>query len=302
MRFELTILGSSGATPFKDRFPTAQVLNVHEQLFLIDCGEGTQIRLSEYQVKRGKINRVFISHLHGDHVFGLPGLLTSFGLNKRETPVHIHSPALLKGMVDAQFPYNDEAPFPIYYHEHDTEKSNLIFENEILTVETIPLRHRIPCAGFVFRTKPGDRKMIKEKITEYDIHFSDIPRIKAGADYTTDKGEVISNDELTLPPLPGKSFAFCSDTAYLPEIVPLIKGVDLLYHEATFLHKDLEKAKATAHSTALQAALIAKEAHVGKLIIGHYSARYENLEEHLKEARAVFPETYLGQDGMTYSA
>jgi ribonuclease Z len=298
MKFELTILGSSGAMPFKDRYMTAQVLNVREQLFLIDCGEGTQMRMSRYRVKRGKIDHIFISHLHGDHVFGLPGLLTSFGMNMRKNPLHIYSPPGLKAMIDGLFPYEGKGPgFDLIYHELDTTLHQLVFENKEITVHSIPLQHGIPCNGYLFREKPKARKMIKEKIGAYNIPFKNIPAIKAGADWQSPNGALISNDELTLPPARPRSFAFCSDTAYAESIIPIIQDVDLLYHEATFLHEDLDKAIATNHTTALQAATIAKKANAKKLVLGHYSARYDEIDAHLAEAKPVFTATKLGVDG-----
>lgn len=301
MKFELTILGSSGAMPFKDRYMTAQVLNVREQLFLIDCGEGTQMRMSKFKVKRGKIDRIFISHLHGDHIFGLPGLLTSFGMNMRTEPLYIYSPPGLKTMIDGLFPYGGKGPsFDIVYKELDTTREQLVFEDKDVGVYTIPLNHGIPCNGYLFREKPKPRKMLKEKITEYQIPFADIPEIKAGKDWTDSDGNVIANDELTTAPVAPRSFAFCSDTAYLEKIIPIIEGVDLLYHEATFLHEDLDKAIATKHTTALQAGTIAKKAKVGQLILGHYSARYDKIDAHLAEAKAVFDATSLGFDGAVF--
>ncbi len=301
MKFELTILGSSGAMPFKDRYPTAQVLNVREQLFLLDAGEGTQMRLSRYRVKRGKINHVFISHLHGDHIFGLPGLLTSFGMNYREAPLHIYSPPGLKKMIDGLFPNAEKGPpFEIIYHELDTTKSQLVFENDKLTVETIPLSHGISCNGYLFKEKQLPRKMLREKMTEFSIPFSDIPAIKDGANWTSPEGEIILNNDLTEASSSPRSFAFCTDTAFDEKIIPLIQGVDVLYHEATFLQEDKEKADKTNHSTTIEAATIAKKANVGRLVIGHYSARYENLEAHLLEAKSIFPNSFLGYDGATF--
>ncbi len=301
MKFELTILGSSGAMPFKNRFPTAHVLNIHEQLFLLDCGEGTQMRMSKFKVRKGKIQSVFITHLHGDHIFGLPGLLTSLGMNGRETPLNIYSPPGLEAMINGLFPQAEKGPpFKIIYHELDTTISQLIFENEILTVETIPLSHGIACNGYLFREKKMPRKMIKEKISEYGIPFKDIPGIKLGNDWSNPEGRVIPNNELTLAPPPPRSFAFCTDTSYDERIIPYIKGVDMLYHESTFLEEDADKALATNHSTVMQAAEIAKKAEVGRLILGHYSARYEDLDPHLLEARSIFPASYLGYDGAVF--
>ncbi len=301
MKFKLTILGSSGAVPFKDRFPTAHVLNIREQLFLIDCAEGTQMRMSRFNIKRGKINHIFISHLHGDHIFGLPGLLTSFGMNHREAPLHIYSPKGLKGMIDGLFPYEEKGPpYPIHYHELDTNQSQLIFENKEVEVFSIPLQHGIDCNGYLFKEKKLPRNMLREKIEEYQIPFQQIPSIKEGADWINPKGEIIKNEELTKSSPEPRSYAFCSDTAYTESIIPIIEDVDLLYHEATFLHKDIDKAIATHHSTAQQAAMIAKKANVQQLVIGHYSARYEEKEDHLTEAKAIFKATHLAYDGAIF--
>lgn len=301
MKFELTILGSSGAIPFKDRYMTAHVLNVREQLFVIDCGEGTQMRMTEHRIKRGKINHIFISHLHGDHVFGLPGLLTSFALNHRKKPLHIYSPAGLQAMIAGLFPHSKGPSYPIVYHELDPSVHQLAFENEDVEIWTIPLKHGIPCNGYIFKEKALPRNMKREAIQQYQIPYTDIPAIKAGANWTSSDGTVISNQELTTPPPTPRSYAFCSDTMYHEPIIPIIEKVSLLYHEATFLHQDLDKAQDTNHSTAHQAALIAQEAQAQQLVIGHYSARYESLEQHKKEATATFPNTVLAYDGMKIS-
>lgn len=298
MKFELTILGSSGAVPFKDRYMTAHVLNVREQLFLIDCGEGTQMRMTQHQVRRGKINHIFISHLHGDHIFGLPGLITSFSLNRRKKPLHIYSPKGLSSILKGLFSFAKPATYPIIYHETDPTKHQIVFENEEVEVWTIPLVHGIPCNGYLFREKQLPNNMIRKQITHYNIPFSDIPAIKAGADWQSPLGNIIPNSELTTPSALPRSYAFCSDTLYSEQIIPCITEVDLLYHEGTFLHADLEKAQATQHTTAHQAALIAKKANVKQLVIGHYSARYESLSFHRKEAQAIFPNTILAHDGI----
>ncbi len=301
MKFELKILGSSGAMPFHDRFPTAQVLNVREQLFLIDAGEGVQIRMSKFKVRRGKIKHIFISHLHGDHIFGLPGLLTSFGMNFRTEDLHIHSPKGLKQMIDGLFPYEGKGPgFQIIYHEIDTEKHQIVYENDDVEVWSLPLRHGIPCSGYLFREKPLPRKMNRDKIQEYDIPYVDIPSIKDGNDWISPEGVNIPNKELTSASASPRSYAFCSDTRFKEDLVPLLKNVDLLYHEATFLHEDIDKAIKTNHTTAREAAIIAKKAEVKRLVIGHYSARYETIDPHLAEAKSVFENTELGFDGAVF--
>lgn len=304
MKFELTILGNTSPFPSKGRLPTSQVLNFNERLYLIDCGEGTQIRLNELGIKRMKIDRIFISHLHGDHYFGLFGLLGSFRVLRRPTPLHIHAPAGLKELIEQieSLSGAGDFPFPIHFHINHPDESALIFENKELEIHTIPLSHRIPATGFLFQQKPLPRKMIKEKIKEYNIPYQQISMIKNGADFKTDTGKIIKNDELTLPPPPSKSYAFCSDTMYHPPIVPLIKGVDLLYHETTFTAADGDNAALKGHSTTLEAAQIAKAAEAKKLLIGHFSTRYNDseLEQLAEEARTIFENTEVGMEKRTF--
>ncbi|MFK8104370.1 MAG: ribonuclease Z [Saprospiraceae bacterium] len=301
MRFEVTVLGSNAAIPTAERFTSAQILNVQEQLFLIDCGEGTQLRMGEYQVRRNKIQQIFISHLHGDHIFGLMGLLTSYSLNGRKKGLHIYAPEGLSEMIEIQLKHTQSyLSYSLHFHTVNPTKSEIIFENSILTVQSIPLRHRIPAAGFLFREKPFKRKIIAAKIEAYQIPYSEINGIKAGADFVTSTGTVIPNAELTTPPPKSRSFAYCSDTMYHEAIIPLIEGIDCLYHETTFMHDELPRAIKTMHTTAHQAAQLAAKAKVGRLIMGHYSSRYTDLTELLAEARAVFPESYLGLDGKQF--
>ena len=300
MRFFLTLLGTGSALPQPDRFTTAQVLNVQEQLYLIDCGEGTQMRMSAYGVRRHKINQIFISHLHGDHFFGLPGLLTSYGLNDRKAPLDIFSPAGLEPMISALMlpPGAEDFPFPVRFHTIDTTRHQLIFEDPLIRVYSIPLQHRVPTSGFLFQEKERSRNIIPEKIEQYAIPYEKIPAIKQGADLVLPSGEIILNHALTLPPPAPRSYAFCSDTRYTEAIVPLIQGVDLLYHEATFLQQDLQNAIETMHSTAAEAAPIARAAGAGRLVIGHYSSRYKNTDELVAEAQSIFPNTLGSEDGM----
>lgn len=301
MKFELTILGSNSAIPANNRFPTSQVLNVRGHIYLIDCGEGTQVRLRDNRVKRSRINQIFISHLHGDHVYGLIGLLSSYGLNGRKEPLHIYCPPHLDEMINVQIKYTGHPlPFPIEFHITDTEKHQLIFEDNIVEVFSIPLIHRIPTHGFLFREKQQKDSMIPEKIVKYNIPFQDIAHIKEGNDWISPEGKTIPHSKLTTPAPHPRSFAFCSDTAYSEAIIPIIKGVDLLYHESTFLHSELEFAKKTKHSTTIQAATIAKKAEVEKLILGHYSSRYVDLDELQNEAKTVFPNTELGLEGKRF--
>ena len=301
MRFELTILGCNAAIPSIERFTSAQVLNIQEQLFLLDCGEGTQIRMAAHHIPRAKIQQIFISHLHGDHVFGLMGLLTSYSLGNRTRALHIFAPEGLSEMIHVQLKHTQShLSYPLHFHVIDPSESKLIFENEIVTVHTIPLKHRIPATGFLFREKPLPRNMIKEKIEAYDIPYQKINGIKQGADFVTTTGQVIPNAELTIAAPKPRSFAYCTDTIYHEAIIPIIEGVDCLYHETTFAHDKLEQAIQTMHTTALQAAQIAKKAKVGQLIMGHYSSRYISLDVLLEEARSVFPESYLGEDGKSF--
>ncbi len=302
MRFDVTILGSNSAIPAHGRFPTSQVLNVSEQLYLIDCGEGTQWRLSEYNIKKSNINEIFISHLHGDHIFGLIGLLTSFSLSKRKEPIKLFSPKGLEEIIRVQLKIIGAAlSYPLTFFELDTTRSQIIFEDNLVEVTTFPLQHRIPTSGFLFKEKLRSLNIIPSMIETYKIPIEKIKEIKNGADYKLLNGKIIPNKELTYPPLGKRSFAFCSDTAYTESILPFIKGVDLLYHESTFLHDMVQLAEETLHSTVKQAATIAKKAHVGKLIIGHYSSRYKDLTPLLDEAQKIFPNTVLGIEGKTVS-
>jgi len=301
MKFALTILGVNSATPAHERFPTAQVLQVQHQYFLIDCGEGAQSRMSQFGIPRHKIQHIFISHLHGDHIFGLPGLLFSFGLNDRKSAVHIYSPAGLEEMITALLrPMEAILPYPLYFHVLPTGKSSLAFENELLTVTTIPLQHRIPTVGFLFREKERPKNIRPERILEYSLSIPQILAAKNGEDIPLGTGRIVPNKELTIPAPPPRSFAYISDTIYDESIVPLIKEVDLLYHEATFCHDLAEYAAATKHSTARQAATIAKMAGAGQLVIGHYSSRYQSVEPLLNEAITVFSKTVPGVEGREY--
>jgi ribonuclease Z len=249
----------------------------------------------KFHVKRNKINHIFISHLHGDHIFGLIGLLMSYDLNGRTNPLHIYSPAGLEAIIDIQF--SDQPKFPLHFHVTDPSVSTILFENNRVEVTSIPLVHRVPCHGFLFAEKPYKANMLKEKIEAYQIPYQAISAIKNGADYTLEDGTVIPNDELTQAPARPRKFAYCSDTMYSEAILPIIKGVDILYHEATFMQDLLPKAQKTMHSTAQQAASIAKQAKVKQLILGHFSSRYDDLNPLLEEAKAVFESTTLVVEG-----
>jgi len=298
MSFSLTVLGSSSAVPTSKRFPAAQVLHVQERFFLIDCGEGTQIQIRKCKLPLSRIHHIFISHLHGDHVFGLFGLMSSMNLLDRKATLTIHAHAELEPTL-AHFKkyFGTDLQFEIDFQPFSSVRQSLIFEDKQVTVETIPLRHGIPTAGFVFREKARPLNIRKDKVDLLKIPVREIIKIKAGSDYTTEDGTVVKNSDLTLPMIRPRSYAYVSDTAYLPKIAGLVAGIDLLYHEATFLDKDRKIARLTGHSTALQAAKIAEKARAGKLLLGHFSSRYKNISAFTDEARSVFENTTAVEDG-----
>ncbi|MBI3502918.1 MAG: ribonuclease Z [Bacteroidetes bacterium] len=301
LSFEVTVLGSSSATPTATRHPTAQALNVHERFFLLDCGEATQIQLRKFKFKIQRIDHIFISHLHGDHYLGLPGLLGTMHLLGREKELHIYSPPGLKEIIDTNHYYSKTfLNYNLEFHVIEEKHAARIFEDDKLTVETIPMNHRVPCYGFLFREKEHPRNIIREKIEEYKIPVQEIPKIKRGEDFVSSEGKRIPNSELTLPPPPVRAYAYCSDTLYNESFIGQIKNVNLLYHEATFASDKADRAIETHHCTARQAAAIAQKANAKKLIIGHYSARYKELDVLLKEAKEVFENTVLAIEGETY--
>lgn len=296
--FNLTILGSNSAVPAHNRNPSAQILKHHNTAFLIDCGEGTQFQMNKFHIKRGNLDYVLISHMHGDHYFGLVGLLNSMKLNGRTTDLHIFGPPDLKAILLLQTDYeNEDWSYKIHFTPMNFGESYLLFETNRLQVFTIPLDHRIPCNGFLFKEKKKARKINMEAIEQYNIPKTLIKNIKNGADYLTKEGEVIKHETLTSDPHKIKSYAYCSDTKYNESILPIIKNVDLLYHEATFLKDDEAKASLRFHSTTHEAGIIAKKAQVKKLIIGHFSARYANLNVFLNEVQEVFPHSYVAIEG-----
>ena len=301
MKFEITILGSSSATPIYNRNPSSQLLNVNDRLFLIDCGEATQQQMLRFGIKAQKIEHIFISHLHGDHYLGLVGLLSSLHLNGRIKPLHIYAPAELLEILNVQFKYSEtELRYSIEFHPTHTEKSELIFENQDVSVETIVLSHRIPCTGFKFTGKKRLPKIIKEKVEELQISVDHIKLIKKGFDFTDKQGKIHTADELTTAADEPKVYAYCSDTVCNWTYIDQIKNSDLLYHEATFLHEMLERAGETFHTTALQAGEIALKANVKRLLIGHFSARYRDLQPLLDESKSTFANTELAIEGMTF--
>jgi ribonuclease Z len=301
MKFEVTILGSSSATPIYNRNPSSQALNVNERLYLIDCGEATQQQMLKYDVKISRIDHIFISHLHGDHYLGLVGLLSSMHLNGRIKPLHLFCPLQLKEIIDLELRCSDTTlQFPINYRFTNPEVPEVILENADVTVESVPLDHRIPCTGFLFREKKRLRKLLKERLAELDIPIEYYSALKKGADYTGANGKVIKNGELTTDSAQPKTYVYCSDTLFNISYFKQISNATLLYHEATFLHNMLERAIETNHTTALQAAEVALQTKAQKLLIGHFSARYKTLNELLEEARSVFPETELAIEGKTF--
>ncbi|MBS7563090.1 ribonuclease Z [Mucilaginibacter sp. Bleaf8] len=302
MKFEVTILGSSSATPIFNRNPTAQVLNLNERLYLIDCSEGTQLQMLRYDIKASRIDHIFISHLHGDHYLGLVGLLSSMHLNGRTKPLKLFGPAPLREIIEVQFKYSEtKLNYPIEYIATNPSVPEVIFENQDVVVETIPLDHRIATTGFLFKQKKRLRKLIKAKIEELRIPVELYTALKKGASYSTPDGKFYPNDQLTVEPDRPRCYAYCSDTLYNERYFEQIGHADLLYHEATFLHNMLDRANVTHHTTAWQAGQVAAITQAKSLLIGHFSARYKSLIELLDEAKSVFPETELAIEGRTYT-
>ena len=301
-KFELHILGCGSALPTTRHCATSQVVNLRDKLFMIDCGEGAQMQLRKSRLKFSRLNHIFISHLHGDHCFGLMGLISTFGLLGRTAELHIHSP---KGLEELLTPmlnfFCHTLAYKVIFHEFDTRQTSVVYEDRSMTVTTIPLQHRIPCCGFLFAEKARPNHIIRDMVDFYKVPVYELNRIKNGSDYVTPEGEVIANTRLTRPSDPPRKYAYCSDTIFRPEIVEQLSGVDLLFHEATFAESELARAKETYHTTAAQAARIALEAGVRQLVIGHFSARYEDESILLKEASAVFPNTILAKENLCIS-
>lgn len=299
-KFEVTILGCGCAAPTARHNPAAQIVNIREKLSLIDCGEGTQVEMRKNRIGFMKIRNVFISHLHGDHCFGLIGLISSMGLLGRTSALHIYAPANFGELLQKQLDiFCEGMEYKVEFHPLDTQKYQSIYEDRSVEVFTIPLKHRIPCCGFLFKEKATLPHIIREKIDYYKIPLSEINNIKNGADWITEDGTVIPNNRLTTPAATTRSYAYCSDTAFKPDIQEYLKGVDLLYHEATFGSDRIERARITFHSTAEEAAIMARESQVKQLLIGHYSAHYTDESILLNEAKKIFPNTLAAQEGMT---
>jgi ribonuclease Z len=301
MLFELTILGSSSAIPTSEKYPTAQVLKTPGRFFLIDCGEGTQIQLRRQKIGFGRIKHIFISHLHGDHFYGLIGLISTFNLLGFKKDVHVYSPSQLKDVIQPQLDFLKGAmQFKVIFHPLNFKKNEVIYEDKRMEVTSFPLNHSISCCGFLFREKIKEPNIRKEYIQKYNIPIEQIKEIKRGADFITANGVTIPNHELTTPPPAARSYAFCSDTAYHPPVAHVIRGVNLMYHEATFTEELRHWADKTYHSTAMDAAKIARMAEAGKLLIGHFSTRYDDNKPFVDEARTIFPETEAAVDGTSY--
>lgn len=302
-KFEVTILGSGSALPTLKKRPTSQLVHYSNKYFLIDCGEGTQVQLRKAKISFLKINHIFISHLHGDHYFGLVGLISSMHLLGRVADLHIYAPRELQEIINIQLrASNTQLRFKIHYSYLESKETQKIYEDKNLEVHTIPLKHKILTNGFLLKEKPRPRKMKREKLKFYNIPHYKIDGIKQGDDFVTEEGETISNGKLTFPPEEARSYAFCSDTAYREKIIPIIKGVSMLYHETTFLDKEIALAKKTFHSTAKQTGSIARKANVGKLMIGHFSARYnqEDYPSFIEEVQSEFKNVEIADEQRVY--
>ena len=298
---KLTILGCYAATPRTITNPTSQLLEIKNRMFLIDSGEGTQVQLRKNKIKFSKINQVFISHLHGDHFYGLIGLISTFSLLGRTTDLHIYGPKGIKEIILLQLRLsNSWTNYGLYFHELESEESETIFEDEKVMVTTIPLKHRVYTNGFLFQEKVGERKLNMDAVLNYEIESCYYQKIKNGKDIALEDGRIIPNSELTFDPIEPKSYAFCSDTVYHEAIIPIIENVDVLYHESTFLESEESLAQKTLHSTAKEAARIALKANVKQLILGHYSTRYESINLFKEEAATIFSEVALAEDGKTF--
>lgn len=297
--FGVTILGNNSAIPAYDRHPTAQVVTINDQLILIDCGEGTQMQMAKYRIRRSKINYILISHLHGDHYFGLMGLLTSMGLLGREHDLHLFAPPLLEDIIHSQLNAANTA-LPYVLHFHPLVNDGLILNDNKFTIECFSTKHRVACKGFIIREKKQPRKINKDTINKYQIPTAFYDKLKLGEDYETKEGNIIKNDWVTIANSPANSYGFCADTIYDEELIPIVKNVSLLYHESTYLKDMNDRAALRFHATSEQAATIAKKAEVGKLIMGHFSSKYENLDSFLEEAKAVFDNSELAIEGVTF--
>jgi ribonuclease Z len=295
----VTILGNNSAVPAFDRHPTSQVVTSDGQNFLVDCGEGTQIQMINYKIRRSKISHIFISHLHGDHYFGLVGLINSFSLLNHQQELHVYGPSPLQEIISIQLRVAEtRLCYPLHFHTIGGAAT--LVDNEKIEIKCFPTQHRIECYGFSFREKKKPRKLIVESARENNIPIEFYENLRSGEDFVTSAGEVIKNEWLTIEAAKGATYAFCADTRYNEEMIEHIQGLDLIYHETTYLDSLRERAEERFHTTAMQAGLIAKKANVKKLLIGHFSSKYDTLEEFEAEARTVFPNTELALEGVTY--
>lgn len=298
-KFEVHILGCGSALPTTKHFASSQVVNIREKLFMIDCGEATQLQLRKSKLKFSRLNHVFISHLHGDHCFGLMGLISTFSMLGRTADLHIHAPEKLEKLLSPHLQFFcKDMGYKVVFHPFDTQRQACIYEDRSVSVHNIPLKHRIPCSGFLFAEKATPNHIRRDMIDFYQVPVHELNRIKNGADYVLADGTRIPNERLTIPSDPPRKYAYCSDTIYNRDMIEQIKGVDLLFHEATFAESEIMRAKETFHSTASQAGKIAREAQVKKLIIGHFSARYDDESVLLSEVQAVFPHTVLAKENL----
>lgn len=302
-KFEIHILGCGSALPTRMHYPSAQLVNIREKLMLLDCGEGTQLQFRSCRQNMMKIGLVFITHAHGDHIFGLPGFISTMGLMGRTAPLHIYGPAALRPFIQCTLAnYCQGLEYEVEFHAVDTTQHTCIYEDRSFAVWTLPLNHRVPCCGYLLKEKPTQDHIIREKIDFYQIPTWALNNIKAGAGWTLEDGTVIPHEQLTRPAEATRSYAYCTDTLPLPSLSPLIQGIDLLYHEATYGEAEVHLAEKYGHSTAAQAAGVAKAAEVKRLLLGHYSARYGDKESHaalLQEAQNVFPNAILAEEGLT---
>jgi ribonuclease Z len=299
--FAVTILGNNSAIPTLDRHPTAQVVTSNDQLLLVDCGEGTQLQIARYKIRRSRIRYILISHLHGDHYFGLIGLLNSLSLLGRTEPITVFAPPELEQILQLQLDCSGTLlQFELQFVPLLPDKQGVIIEDKDLQVSYFPVQHRIPCYGFVFNQQRRKRKIIPEQARAYDIPAAYFSRLQDGADYERKDGVIVKNDWVTFPPAPGKKYVYCADTAYTETILPYVAGADLIYHETTYLHDLAQRAAERYHSTTVEAATIALKANAKRLIIGHFSSKYTDLAPFLEECRPVFPKTDLAVEGVSY--
>lgn len=299
--FKIHILGCGSALPTLHHNATSQIVEIRGKFFMIDCGEGTQIQVRRSKVHFSKVQAVFISHLHGDHCFGLSGMISTFGMTGRTAPLQIYAPKEFEDYFKLSMElFCKGLEYKVIFHPVDTTETNVIYEDKSLTVETIPLEHRVPCCGFLFREKPTAPHIRRDMIDYYNIPISQINNVKAGSNWTTIDGDIIPNSRLTTPADNPRSYAYCSDTRYMKQLYKKVIGVNVLYHESTYASEHKDRAKTYYHSTSQEAATVAYEACVGKLLLGHYSARYINEDVLLSEAKAIFPNSFLTNEGMVF--